>query len=423
METENNVALEAFSHAQEINLHLAMIVVTSWQADPPAWDSIDFWLFVGCCCRVADSVVVLLSDKDGAWTIAHIGFDVAKRHGYLYVVCLLDNITKNFTESFEDPEVLQRILHTHNTKANREGAEYKCHMFQFGSDRTIEEPIEFRGLDKEAWKMITAASWAAVTHRCFPRPVADPGEYRRLLLVNLTCGLSAEEAQIYVWQQECTYIPFDETWRRSMARHLRLLKGTGCCKWCDTDLTQCDDLQRHFMSCAPRCQACQCVDHRVAQMAFCRCIHPEREAVVLLEDVFFVLQDRSDPTFDGQDASILLGSGLCIQCVIAKGMRPGQVTTVQQRHLNSEISVRPVTQDYQLPDTGFSLNVEGHIINFTTLSFRSRCDNCGAPPRFGASLRKCCQCKGFVKYCSKECQRSNWEGHKEFCKLFKDLLP
>ncbi|KAI1787744.1 hypothetical protein LXA43DRAFT_684875 [Ganoderma leucocontextum] len=45
-----------------------------------------------------------------------------------------------------------------------------------------------------------------------------------------------------------------------------------------------------------------------------------------------------------------------------------------------------------------------------------RCDHCGSPDR---TLRKCARCS-LVSYCSKECQKAAWPGHKSQCQTVID---
>lgn len=197
-----------------------------------------------------------------------------------------------------------------------------------------------------------------------------------------------------------------------MARRLKLVKRNGACKQCGTDLGQCEDLLAHFMSCARRCPGCQCIDRRVAQMAFCRCFHTERKAVVLFEDGFFVLDGRTNTVLNGQAAGVLMSGGICTKCVVSRGMRPGQVTSIQQRAFSSMITIRPLS-DMQLSGPGFYTAVSGHIISFTTTDFR--CDHCGEAGRLGADLKRCSRCNA-VHYCSTECQRLSWREHRLVCR-------
>lgn len=420
METENNAALEYYAHAQEIDLELAKCVVLRASADDPhhAWDVLDFWLFVGCCCRLADSTV-LLTYKDGIWSIYHIGLHVAQRCGELVVSCKLDNITNKVRNSFQHPEELQRVLDLHNAPDRRQYINHK-HLTGFHAPpETLEAPVYFRGLNVEAWKLKIAADWAIVTGfpTGFPADATDPREYRQLLLVNLNRGLTDEELLMYERNaSRCavtTIIPFNETWRHFMAQRVKLVKRNGACRQCHADLGQCDDLLAHFISCARRCPGCQCIDHRVAQMAFCRCFDIQRKAVVLLEDGFFVLDGSRMTILNGQAAGVLMSGGICTECVLATGMRHGQSTSIHQPSFSSMISIRPMGGDEENPTTGFLIQDSGHNIIFTTTD--SRCDRCGEPGRLGAPLKKCARCKA-VLYCSTECQNSSWSEHRLVCR-------
>ena len=44
----------------------------------------------------------------------------------------------------------------------------------------------------------------------------------------------------------------------------------------------------------------------------------------------------------------------------------------------------------------------------------SVCDSCKKPPKAGAKLRVCSRCKQ-VRYCSRDCQKSDWKTHKKVC--------
>merc|ERR1712098_879073 len=43
-----------------------------------------------------------------------------------------------------------------------------------------------------------------------------------------------------------------------------------------------------------------------------------------------------------------------------------------------------------------------------------KCANCGIPERSEKQFKKCSRC-GFVFYCSKACQKSDWQNHKQIC--------
>lgn len=197
METESNLALEYYALAQEINLKLAIHVFRSSADDPHAWDDLDFWLFVGCCCRLADSTI-LLSCKDGRWNLFHIGRDVAELCGELCVSCELDNITNELRKSFQHPEELQQVLRLHNAPDRAQYINKKNMTGSHEPREILEAPVQFRGLNVEAWKLKIAADWVVVTNQtCFPPDATDPIEYRQLLLVNLNRGLTAEECLMY----------------------------------------------------------------------------------------------------------------------------------------------------------------------------------------------------------------------------------
>jgi hypothetical protein len=44
-----------------------------------------------------------------------------------------------------------------------------------------------------------------------------------------------------------------------------------------------------------------------------------------------------------------------------------------------------------------------------------QCENCGREPKEGKALLTCARCKK-VRYCSGECQKADWKGHKKGCK-------
>merc|ERR1712058_211705 len=44
-----------------------------------------------------------------------------------------------------------------------------------------------------------------------------------------------------------------------------------------------------------------------------------------------------------------------------------------------------------------------------------KCANCGILEKSEKQFKKCSRC-GFVFYCSKVCQRSDWKNHKKVCK-------
>ena len=52
------------------------------------------------------------------------------------------------------------------------------------------------------------------------------------------------------------------------------------------------------------------------------------------------------------------------------------------------------------------------------------CEGCGVDETCAAdgttcNLRKCAKCLE-VRYCSRECQKSDWKSHRPFCKAAKD---
>merc|ERR1712098_470382 len=47
-----------------------------------------------------------------------------------------------------------------------------------------------------------------------------------------------------------------------------------------------------------------------------------------------------------------------------------------------------------------------------------KCANCGVFEESEKQFQKCSRC-GFVFYCSKACQKSDWPNHKQICKIRK----
>merc|ERR1712098_229007 len=47
-----------------------------------------------------------------------------------------------------------------------------------------------------------------------------------------------------------------------------------------------------------------------------------------------------------------------------------------------------------------------------------RCTNCGVLEKSEKEFQKCSRCR-FVFYCSKACQRNDWQNHKQICKEIK----
>ena len=68
-------------------------------------------------------------------------------------------------------------------------------------------------------------------------------------------------------------------------------------------------------------------------MAFCRCFHTDRKAVVLCEDGFLLWKAGAEIISRGQAAGVLISGGICTKCIVRHGTRPRQVTTVQQHAL------------------------------------------------------------------------------------------
>merc|ERR1712098_905000 len=47
-----------------------------------------------------------------------------------------------------------------------------------------------------------------------------------------------------------------------------------------------------------------------------------------------------------------------------------------------------------------------------------KCANCGTSEKSEKQFQKCSRC-GFVFYCSKACQKSDWPNHKQICKKIR----
>merc|ERR1712098_202852 len=47
-----------------------------------------------------------------------------------------------------------------------------------------------------------------------------------------------------------------------------------------------------------------------------------------------------------------------------------------------------------------------------------KCANCGVLEKSEKQFQKCSRC-GFVFYCSKACQKSDWQNHKQICKQIR----
>ena len=60
---------------------------------------------------------------------------------------------------------------------------------------------------------------------------------------------------------------------------------------------------------------------------------------------------------------------------------------------------------------GMPFKFDRYLKAFRKLRKHGACANCKAPPPKRKMFRKCAACK-VTPYCSKECQKANWDAHR-----------
>merc|ERR1712098_496274 len=105
----------------------------------------------------------------------------------------------------------------------------------------------------------------------------------------------------------------------------------------------------------------------------------------------------------------------------AAGVKILTVKSISQIILENEQSEFFLKLVSDLPEKCFLIATESYaekmksdrlVGNFRALV---KCANCGVLEKSEKEFQKCSRC-GFVFYCSKACQKSDWPNHKQICK-------
>merc|ERR1712034_174287 len=106
--------------------------------------------------------------------------------------------------------------------------------------------------------------------------------------------------------------------------------------------------------------------------------------------------------------------------IIARGI----LTSISQIILESEQGEFFLKFVSDLPEKSFLIPLESDAEKMKSHSIWGnvqalmKCANCGVLEKSEKQFQKCSRC-GFVFYCSKACQRNDWQNHKQICKQIR----
>ena len=78
--------------------------------DEHSLDPEDWWLMIGCCCKVASRLCMAVKQDDGRVRLLHTGQDVLSRMDKVYVETYLDSLDETFVKSFHDSKDFEAIV-------------------------------------------------------------------------------------------------------------------------------------------------------------------------------------------------------------------------------------------------------------------------------------------------------------------------
>merc|ERR1712098_6349 len=97
------------------------------------------------------------------------------------------------------------------------------------------------------------------------------------------------------------------------------------------------------------------------------------------------------------------------------------VSSLKQAHEKNQLSVNALKLFSDLSEKSALIPTESQVENMKSHrfvgNFRAlvKCASCGVLEKSEKEFQKCSRC-GFVFYCSKACQRNDWQNHKQVCK-------
>lgn len=176
---------EIFALAQTLDVKRCQ----SFLIRPPEYNKLDYWLRMGCACRVADSMVIIHAHHEATY-LEHYGLLPLQSTGQMTLQCRLDHITPDFRASLTTAQ-FKTVRNEARKLAPRQvlNITWKCRRLTPGEapDVAAHPRTTFKDLREEVPVMSDVEAdafkgeWASMSHMesyqiafsCVLRPICD----------------------------------------------------------------------------------------------------------------------------------------------------------------------------------------------------------------------------------------------------------
>lgn len=389
--------------------------------DDHSLDAEDWWLFVACCCKVAERMCVAVKEGERV-RLLHTGREVMSRLNKIYVETYLDDIDDDFRESFLDPQDLQKAVDQASKLTKRRGiVGWNWHGPQRNELKDFNKPEALRLKLQGDWSFLTRNQDPCAFHN------VRQEDMTRHVLFDLPLGLTAQEGVLWrrsLFSSAQPMVSFPPSWLISRGQFLKLITSEACCAQCGEHVDE-DNIVTHLVQCSQCCRSCGSHDHRVCQTINAVAVHVGRKAILEMDDSTFVFGPVTSCIFPDLKFCLLMKNGICSHCYLLSGSQ-GCVTkrslssSIMIAQANDRDRVRQMISGFDTGSVLFQQTADG-FVGVRLSSSGVCCQTCGLHANALTRLRLCAQCKN-VRYCSSTCQKQDWNRHKQDCLTDQDVL-
>ena len=389
--------------------------------DEHSLDPDDWWLMIGCCCKVASRLCMAVKQDDDRVRLLHTGKDVLSRMEKVYVETYLDFIDEAFRKSFRDSEDFEAVVSQAAQLTKRRGI--LAWEWQGPQENTLKD---FK--NPEALRLQLLGEWDLLSVRS-PDQRGDCGfgslsqqEFTRYTLFDLPMGLNTQQNVMWSKRLFSPNLPmtsFPESWHVQRAQDLKLISKRGVCKSCKS-IVHGEELTRHLLQCFPRCKSCGCYDHRICQTFVAESVHVQRRSLLEISESTFVTHRIECFVVPHARFAVLFGDQ-CGPCTISSGhsvasTRRFHSSSIMIAQHNSRSDVEAMLWGFEVGTVLISTPPSGPAWGVRFSQSKDCCAQCGKHGNALTKLNMCSKCRNTM-YCGKECQKLNWQsGHKYKCR-------